>query len=572
MMGETLDRTALGALRPGVPGQPRAGPARRRPARRAPRAGPRRRRHRRGAAVRSPGRPPGRSCASPSRPTSRPYVVEKGSITVDGTSLTVMDVDDGLVQRRADPAHPRGHRPRRARPGDRVNLEVDVIAKYVERMLRGRRHPLHHPLQGPGVMRTSHRSRSGHRRHRRGEIVVVVDDEDRENEGDLIMAAEAVTPEKIAFFLHHTSGYICAPITSERARELELPPMVQTNTDSMETAFLVTVDAEGAPRRASRRGTGPPRSRRSSTRRPSGGPEPARSHPPAGGQGRRGAQARRAHRGRGRPRPPRRPGARGGPLRDRRREEDGHGAAPRAARFAAEHDLLLISIADLIAYRRRTRSSCTGSPRRSSPRRSGRSRRSATSPRWTRTSTSPSCAVSRPGKPTCSCACTPSASPGTSSGRCAATAGRSCTTRCGRSPRRARASSSTSAATRAAGSGSCTSCRPTSCRTQGATPSRRTSSSASPPTRRDYGTGAQILVDLGLSTLRLLSNNPAKRAGLEGYGLQIVERVPIETTPTTENLRYLETKRDKMGHELAGLAADDTTGLPTPPGTTDTAD
>jgi 3,4-dihydroxy 2-butanone 4-phosphate synthase / GTP cyclohydrolase II len=72
---------------------------------------------------------------------------------------------------------------------------------------------------------------------------------------------------------------------------------------------------------------------------------------------------------------------------------------------------------------------------------------------------------------------------------------------------------------------------------------------------RDYGTGAQILVDLGLSTLRLLTNNPAKRAGLEGYGLRIVGRVPLETTPTQENLRYLRAKRDKMGHELGELPA-----------------
>ncbi|HEY8339828.1 MAG TPA: GTP cyclohydrolase II RibA, partial [Egibacteraceae bacterium] len=74
-----------------------------------------------------------------------------------------------------------------------------------------------------------------------------------------------------------------------------------------------------------------------------------------------------------------------------------------------------------------------------------------------------------------------------------------------------------------------------------------------PADLRDYGTGAQILTDLGLSTLRLLSNNPAKRAGLEGYGLKIVERVPLETTPTDENLRYLQTKRDKLGHELISL-------------------
>jgi 3,4-dihydroxy 2-butanone 4-phosphate synthase / GTP cyclohydrolase II len=76
----------------------------------------------------------------------------------------------------------------------------------------------------------------------RGEILVVVDDEDRENEGDLIMAAEHVTPEKVAFFLHHTSGFICAPITSARAAELELRPMVEQNTESMRTAFLVSVD------------------------------------------------------------------------------------------------------------------------------------------------------------------------------------------------------------------------------------------------------------------------------------------------------------------------------------------
>src|ERR1700710_2781691 len=76
----------------------------------------------------------------------------------------------------------------------------------------------------------------------RGEIVVVVDDEDRENEGDLIMAAEFVTPEKVAFFLHHPSGFICAPIPSERARELELRPMVDHNTESMRTAFLVSID------------------------------------------------------------------------------------------------------------------------------------------------------------------------------------------------------------------------------------------------------------------------------------------------------------------------------------------
>jgi 3,4-dihydroxy-2-butanone 4-phosphate synthase len=76
----------------------------------------------------------------------------------------------------------------------------------------------------------------------RGEIVVVVDDEDRENEGDLIMAAEKVTTEDVVFFLHHTSGFLCTAITPERARALRLDPMVTDNTESMNTAFLVSVD------------------------------------------------------------------------------------------------------------------------------------------------------------------------------------------------------------------------------------------------------------------------------------------------------------------------------------------
>ena len=77
------------------------------------------------------------------------------------------------------------------------------------------------------------------------------------------------------------------------------------------------------------------------------------------------------------------------------------------------------------------------------------------------------------------------------------------------------------------------------------------------PDPRDYGIGAQILADLGVRTMRLLTNNPAKRAGLEGYGLSIAERVPLETRPTPENLRYLQTKREKLGHLLDGLDPDE---------------
>jgi 3,4-dihydroxy 2-butanone 4-phosphate synthase/GTP cyclohydrolase II len=74
------------------------------------------------------------------------------------------------------------------------------------------------------------------------------------------------------------------------------------------------------------------------------------------------------------------------------------------------------------------------------------------------------------------------------------------------------------------------------------------------PDSRDYGVGAQILVDLGITTMRLLTNNPTKRAGLEGYGLEIAERVALESVPNPENLKYLQTKREKLGHMLEGLA------------------
>jgi 3,4-dihydroxy 2-butanone 4-phosphate synthase/GTP cyclohydrolase II len=83
------------------------------------------------------------------------------------------------------------------------------------------------------------------------------------------------------------------------------------------------------------------------------------------------------------------------------------------------------------------------------------------------------------------------------------------------------------------------------------------------PDSRDYGVGAQILVDLGVSTMRLLTNNPTKRAGLEGYGLKIVDRVPLDIAPNPENERYLKTKKDKLGHlldELAHVIQDDDEG------------
>src|ERR687886_1000497 len=189
----------------------------------------------------------------------------------------------------------------------------------------------------------------------RGEIVVVVDDAERENEGDLVMAAEFATPEKIAFFLNHTSGVICMPMLGERLDELELPPMVLDNTESNRTAFTISVDARvgtttgisATDRAATIAALIDPATRPSDLARP-GHMYPLRYR--EGGVLKRGGHTEAAV--------------------DLARladlypagvlcevvSEDKTGMArlPELERFAAKHGLLLISIADLIRYRRQS--------------------------------------------------------------------------------------------------------------------------------------------------------------------------------------------------------------------------
>ena len=161
------------------------------------------------------------------------------------------------------------------------------------------------------------------------------------------------------------------------------------------------------------------------------------------------------------------------------------------------------------------------------------------------------------------CASTASASPATSSARCAATAASSSPGHAAASRPRARASWST-CARRAAASAWSTSCRPTSCRSRAWTPSRPTCSWASPADQRDYGIGAQILADLGLRKMRIMTNNPKKIVALEGYGLKVIVPNPSRSAARRQRC-YLGTKRDKMGHLLehgacsAGTRAEGTT-------------
>ena len=127
---------------------------------------------------------------------------------------------------------------------------------------------------------------------------------------------------------------------------------------------------------------------------------------------------------------------------------------------------------------------------------------------------------------------------------------RSSTARWQRSRKKARASSCTCAGTKAAASGSGTSCARTRCRTQGRDTVEANLELGFPADSREYGIGAQILVDLGVTTMRLMTNNPAKYGGIEGYGLEIVERVPVLPSRPSENIAYLRAKQDKLGHLL----------------------
>lgn len=174
----------------------------------------------------------------------RNYVVEKGSITVDGVSLTVAAVDPGAQRRWFEvaliPHTLDATTLGELVPGAMVNVEADSIAKHLEALTTPYRAEPEPRAAGHTVLADIPAALDV---IRNGGIVVVVDDEDRENEGDLIMSAQLATAESMAFFVRHTSGVICCGVDEATADRLELPLMVEDNTEAMGTAFTVTVDA-----------------------------------------------------------------------------------------------------------------------------------------------------------------------------------------------------------------------------------------------------------------------------------------------------------------------------------------
>ena len=388
----------------------------------------------------------------------------------------------------------------------------------------------------------------------RGDIVIVVDDEDRENEGDLIMAAEFATPDKIAFFLHHTSGVICAPVTRERARELDLPLMVIDNTESMRTAFTISVDyrhgtstgISAYDRAATIQALVDPSTRPADLLRPGhifpleareGGVLKRAGHTEAAMDLARMAGVYPA-------------GVLCEIVNDKK---DDMARVPELERFADEHGLLMISIADLVRHRRQTEKLV---------KRIGEARIPT---QW--------------GDFTCYAfesvldgeqhlAFVRGAVQGQDD--VLVRVHSECLTgdvfgslRCDCGPQlhesmRRIAEEDLGVVVylrghEGRGIGIGHKLQAYALQEQGHDTVDANLALGMPIDSREYGIGAQILVDLGITTMRTLTNNPAKRGGLEGFGLKITERVPLVTAPNPENIAYLRTKRERMGHLLEGL-------------------
>jgi 3,4-dihydroxy 2-butanone 4-phosphate synthase / GTP cyclohydrolase II len=395
----------------------------------------------------------------------------------------------------------------------------------------------------------------------RGEFVAVVDDAERENEGDLIMAAEKVTPEAIAFMVRHTSGVICAPLLGPRLDELRIPLMVADNTESQRTAFTVSVDVKAGT------STGISAADRALTVQalidPTTGPEdfnrPGHIFPL---RYRDGGVLKRAGHTEASVDLARLAGLYPAGVLCEIVNDDGTMARlPELERFAAEHGLILVSIADLVRYRRQ---------REKLVRRISEARIPTLGGDWTAYAyqslidgTEHLALVKGEvaGEPSVLVRVHSECLTGDvfDSMRCD----------CGDQLRAARALINEEGrgvlvylrGHEGRGIGIAHKLRAYQLQEQGRDTVEANIELGFPADSREYGIGAQILVDLGITTMRLMTNNPAKYGGLAGYNLEIVERVPLMSVPNDENLRYLLTKREKMGH-LLHFDHDDEVALP----------
>ena len=387
---------------------------------------------------------------------------------------------------------------------------------------------------------------------RDGRMVIVIDDEDRENEGDLTIAAEKITPDAINFMATHGRGLICMPLTAERLEQLDLPLMVPQNTARFETAFTVSIEAKAststgisaADRAATVLAAIDPKTQPADLARP-GHMFPLRAQP--GGVLVRAGQTEAAV-----------DLARiaglypAGVICEIMNRDGSMARVPDLMKFAKRHKLPVITIADLIRYRMRTE---------------GLVRRVATA-----------------SLPTVHGAFTLAAYESVIDGethialvrgdigdgeRVMVRVHSKCLTgdvfhslRCDCGPQLDGAIEQIAKDGRGVllylnqegrGIGLANKIRAYELQDQGFDTVEANERLGFQADQRDYGIGAQILRDLGVRTMRLLTNNPRKFVGLEGYGLAVAETLPLEIPAQEHTQRYLKTKKDKLGHKLSSV-------------------
>jgi len=387
----------------------------------------------------------------------------------------------------------------------------------------------------------------------RGEIVVVVDDEDRENEGDLIMAAEFATAEKIAFFVRHTSGVICMPLTAERADELDLPLMVHDNTESHRTAFTVSVDfrhgtttgISAADRAATIQALIDPATRPKDLARPGhifplryreGGVLKRAGHTEASVDLARMAGLYPA-----------------GVLCEIVNEDGTMARVPDLEKFCAEHDLLMISIADLIRYRRQGEKLVKRVAEARVPTDWGDFTCYAYESLLDGETHLAMVKGAVQGEDDVLVRVHSECLTGDVFGSLRCDCGVQLDAAMQRVAEEGLGVVVYLRGHEGRGIGIAHKLRAYGLQDEGHDTVDANLELGLPIDSREYGIGAQILVDLGITTMRLMTNNPSKRGGLEGFGLEITGRVPLESAPNPENIRYLRTKRERMGHLLEGL-------------------